>query len=394
MSIRSLSHAASPSVYFPNLNGLRFFAAAIVIINHVEQARSMFGLQNIYNNAMVYALGDNGVTLFFVLSGFLITYLLLKEREVTGSVAIKDFYVRRILRIWPLYYLIVFLAIFLLPNINFFNWPVWSSLLQQNFAIKALLFLLIIPNANQVLFSPVAFGNQLWSIGVEEQFYLFWPWIVKYIKRIVPALLFIIVAMPLVVGLLNYAANQHLNNYPQMLAACNFLKKFLALTRVDCMATGGLAAYFLFHKNTIFIKIIFHRITQWVNLLMFVYVVATAFYVPFFSNIIHSLLFSILIVNLAANPKRLFSLEFKWLSYLGKTSYGIYMYHPLCIFTCIKLMQYFNMPMNTIAIEIVLYSIIFLSTIIVAALSYRFLETPVLAFKKRFTRIASGSTGN
>ncbi len=354
----------------------------------------MFGLQSMYNNATVYALGDNGVTLFFVLSGFLITYLLLKEKEVTGGVAIRDFYVRRVLRIWPLYYLIVCLALFVLPNIHFFNWPVWSSLLQENFGIKAALFLVIIPNANQVLFSPVAFGNQLWSVGVEEQFYLFWPWIVKYIKRIVPALLFIIVAMPVVTGLLNYAANNHLNNYPQTLAVCNFFKKCLSLTRIDCMATGGLAAYFIFHNNRFFIKIIFHRITQWVNLLLFLYVVATAFYVPFFSNIIHSVLFAVLIVNLAANPAGLFSLEFKWLSYLGKISYGIYMYHPLCIFACIKLMQYFNMPVNTIAIIIILYAVIFLTTILLAALSYRFVETPVLAFKKRFTRIVSSSTGS
>jgi peptidoglycan/LPS O-acetylase OafA/YrhL len=81
-------------VYFPNLNGLRFFAAFSVMLYH------FFG-EGLIN-------GHYGVVLFFVLSGFLITYLLFEEKEKFGKIEIKKFYFRRILRIWPLYYLVYF----------------------------------------------------------------------------------------------------------------------------------------------------------------------------------------------------------------------------------------------------------------------------------------------
>jgi len=90
-------------IHFPNLNGLRFLAALLVIIHHIEQLRSILGLPNHWNNVSILRFGDEGVTLFFVLSGFLITYLLLAEREKFGHLAIGKFYFRRVLRIWPLY---------------------------------------------------------------------------------------------------------------------------------------------------------------------------------------------------------------------------------------------------------------------------------------------------
>src|SRR6267378_8187081 len=93
------------SVYFPGLHGLRFFAAMMVVFSHIELMKDYHGYPNLYaSNLAVYESGRLGVTLFFVLSGFLISYLLLKEKEVSGSIAIRKFYGRRILRIWPLYF--------------------------------------------------------------------------------------------------------------------------------------------------------------------------------------------------------------------------------------------------------------------------------------------------
>src|SRR5437867_1336539 len=97
-----------PKVYFPGLHGLRFFAAMMVVFSHVELMMDYHSYPNLYaNNLAVYESGRMGVTLFFVLSGFLISYLLLTEKKVSGTVAVKKFYTRRILRIWPLYYLLV-----------------------------------------------------------------------------------------------------------------------------------------------------------------------------------------------------------------------------------------------------------------------------------------------
>ena len=89
--------------YFPNLNSLRFVAASLVIIHHVESRKHFFKLDNLYQIDFFEIIGKLGVVLFFVLSGFLITSLLLQEYEEKNSISFKKFYMRRILRIWPLY---------------------------------------------------------------------------------------------------------------------------------------------------------------------------------------------------------------------------------------------------------------------------------------------------
>ena len=90
-------------IYFPNLNGLRFIAAFLVIIHHVEQIKSISKIENFWGAIpFIGIIGKLGVILFFVLSGFLITYLLLAEENTFKKISIKKFYMRRILRIWPI----------------------------------------------------------------------------------------------------------------------------------------------------------------------------------------------------------------------------------------------------------------------------------------------------
>src|ERR1700740_1515785 len=93
-------------IYFPNLNGLRFIAAFLVIIHHTEQIKSMLHIHSLAKISFVAKAGKYGVILFFVLSGFLITYLLLAEENTFKKISIRQFYIRRMLRIWPLYFLI------------------------------------------------------------------------------------------------------------------------------------------------------------------------------------------------------------------------------------------------------------------------------------------------
>src|SRR5690606_13477827 len=92
--------------YFNGLNALRFFAAYLVVLHHAEQIRMKYGLFHL-KELSLFNNGSVAVTFFFALSGFLISYLLLRESESTGTVAVRKFYMRRILRIWPLYYLLV-----------------------------------------------------------------------------------------------------------------------------------------------------------------------------------------------------------------------------------------------------------------------------------------------
>jgi peptidoglycan/LPS O-acetylase OafA/YrhL len=96
-------------IFFPNLDGLRFICFLLVYLYHwnlnCALAIENTSVRNSFN--FLFGNGNIGVNIFFVLSGFLITFLLIKEKEFSGGVHLKHFYVRRILRIWPLYFLIV-----------------------------------------------------------------------------------------------------------------------------------------------------------------------------------------------------------------------------------------------------------------------------------------------
>jgi peptidoglycan/LPS O-acetylase OafA/YrhL len=102
--------------YFKSLNSLRFFAALLVLFHHSETMRAKYTLFNL-NNISLFCNGHNAVLFFFVLSGFLITYLLLKEDNKNKTISVKMFYFKRILRIWPLYFLLIIMGTICLPLI-------------------------------------------------------------------------------------------------------------------------------------------------------------------------------------------------------------------------------------------------------------------------------------
>ena len=162
-------------VHLPGLNTLRFFAALVVVVGHTGDGLWLFGVQK--HNYLARLNPDSAglaVLFFFVLSGFLITYLLLVEESETGTISVGAFYVRRILRIWPLYYLIVVLAFFVLPH----SGGLLPASSAELYGWKNLsLYLTIFPNFAM----PVWYAGHLWSIGVEEQFYVSWPLLMRIV---------------------------------------------------------------------------------------------------------------------------------------------------------------------------------------------------------------------
>jgi peptidoglycan/LPS O-acetylase OafA/YrhL len=94
----------------PNLDPLRFVLASLVVFYHVPAVSATVGVAH-WDALPVLHRGTPAVFVFFVLSGFLITYLLLREKTRTGTVSIRKFYVRRLLRIWPVYYLVLFFGL-------------------------------------------------------------------------------------------------------------------------------------------------------------------------------------------------------------------------------------------------------------------------------------------
>ena len=162
--------------YFRGFFGLRAIAALAVLFHHLEQWKAEFGLRNLWDQAWVKNLGPMGVDIFFCLSGFLITYLLLQSRNALGNPDWRSFYERRIRRIFPVYYLVCFLAFLLLPFFLGFLLPgedplagLLNSLRQQPVTVP-LLFFFGFPNLALRLFPPVPGAAHLWSIGMKNNF--------------------------------------------------------------------------------------------------------------------------------------------------------------------------------------------------------------------------------
>ena len=170
--------SSAAKIYFPNLNGLRFIAAFFVIINHTEQLKRNFGLGDVVS-PFAKICGKLGVMLFFVLSGFLITYLLLSEEKKFKNINSKKFYVRRFLRIAPLYFLIVFTVYFIIQKFSFWEIPKMPNPIKDNFFETLLLHIVFLPNLVTAIYGFLPYIAPAWSVGTEEQVYLIWPFLLK-----------------------------------------------------------------------------------------------------------------------------------------------------------------------------------------------------------------------
>ena len=210
-------------IYFKNLDALRFMAAFAVMGEHIT--RSFYFPDTPWKNAFIILLSmdgtgaEMGVSFFFVLSGFLISYLLIEEFENTGTLQVKQFYIRRTLRIWPLYFITLFIGFVIHPVldkslIELANWKMYATFLTN--------FDHIYSNWPQ----SGILGVQ-WSLAVEEQFYLLWPLLIFMLlprKRLFPVILIALIGFSLVYKL----SGGH---------------KYHTLTCLAPLMTGSLLAY-------------------------------------------------------------------------------------------------------------------------------------------------------
>ncbi len=381
-----MSAALKERLYFPGLNGLRFIAATLVIISHIERFKKEELLPNLDDVTLFGTAGEYGVTLFFVLSGFLITYLLLQEDKTTGSIHIGQFYIRRILRIWPLYYLIVALAFFVLPH--FMQTGGAENAQTHSFWSKFVLFLFFMPNLALKVLPPVPFASQAWSVGTEEQFYLVWPFLLKRFKKVLPYLLvlipigiigirkcLVVICAHLQPGSLNYALS--------------ILGDFLDTFNIECMAIGGLAAWILFSGKEKILAFLFHPLAQIVLLAALAVSLPTGVFGHVKSRyMVNSLLFAWLILNVAANKSSILKLENPFFRFMGRISYGLYMYHAICFYLLLYILK--DSITNLTFINIFLYTGTFLLTTLMAWLSYEWMEKRFLKKKQQFSLIESG----
>jgi peptidoglycan/LPS O-acetylase OafA/YrhL len=365
-------------IQFPGLNGVRFIAALLVIVDHTELFKSYLGYPTLWANSYSAYLGAFGVSIFFVLSGFLITYLLLEEQQ-EAPIRIRHFYYRRILRIWPLYYLIVVLGFFVIPHLDFFQVPIYSSDMGDSLH-RLLLFVGLAANVAFVYLPTVPFANVLWSVAVEEQFYLFWPHVVR-IKRYLLWIMFLLLGGYL--ALKFYAGSVDRQ-----------FELLVIRTRFSAMIIGGIGAYLVFNQKAV-IQFLYHRGVQGVLLLLFVCMGLD--WIEYHSlawmqDELISLVVCGLILNIASNPSTLISLENGLFAYLGKLSYGLYMYHLFAVVLVLKglpvIVDLQALP-TWMGYSLTLGMILIL-TIGISHLSYRYFESYFLRKKMRYSAVLSG----
>jgi peptidoglycan/LPS O-acetylase OafA/YrhL len=352
-------------IHFKGLNALRLYAAVSVVIHHIMfNPRVWYGLPDLPDTVGRFFInGTVAVHLFYVLSGFLITYLMLVERERSGTVAIKKFYVRRVLRIWPLYFALILATAVILPLVvTDFKNPLSNTFL-------AVLLLLFQGNIAFILYYPFPPLEHLWSIAIEEQFYLVIPHIGKSGANLVKVFITIIVFWWSLMAIMGW------------LMPDNFFTILVTYTRYDCIAIGGLFACAYYYKHWI-LKWIYHPI---VGALSVVVVVAVAIFFPETIGIPYTVFtavsFGVLMLNVATNEKFFLKLDHPWLEKAGNWSYAIYMVHP---FLLLIFLSAVHTHMNEPFYQFAIYPIIIISTIVLSWLSYRFFETPFLRLKDRF----------
>ncbi len=370
--------AGSPATkrfYRPELDVLRFVAFLAVFLYHTlpnsedmrfqRLAGGFTSFYRVLSGACVY-----GLTLFFTLSAFLICELLLRERDASGRVGVKQFYLRRILRIWPLYYfgLALGAAVAMLPG----GHPADLTRIGWSALFLGSCFRSFIPN-------PAA---PLWSISVEEQFYLFAPWIVKYLNR---KLLFGFCLVLILIANL------------QLVLLCRTSATGIriwsdSLVQFESFAAGILLCLALRSRLP--------RFSLWLRLTLLAVSCSCWLLASYCQQILDSVSYSagsqcclyalaalgsglLILAALGIDPARLPA----WAIVLGRISFGLYVYHEFAIYLSHCVFGHF-LPFSNPAyyLKAVLASVL---TVLMATLSYRYLETPFLRMKARHAVIDS-----
>ena len=306
-----------------------------------------------------------GVDLFFVLSGFLITYLLVQEKQRFGKISIPNFFLRRTFRIWPVFYLLIALAPFIVHWTQQTYQPdyLWNALFLGNFAtIRDGQFLM-----------PFA---HFWSICVEEHFYIFWPFVVAFVpwKRL-PAVMIAIVLLS--IGFRGYM--YYNGDVPGLHMYLN------TISRIDVLIFGAMLGYFYAQKPFTF------TLPIWLRWTLFLALVTLLCFTPIyaFNNVFEAMFKKYMYVGIII----LLLLDFqfgtnrKWrpfanpvFSYLGKCSYGIYMYSNILI-TIIVIQIMWRFQLNNMWLFLFFN---FALTIGISIISFEFFEKRIVKWSHRF----------
>jgi peptidoglycan/LPS O-acetylase OafA/YrhL len=368
----------SKPIHLNGLNGIRAIAAIAVVISHITLSLGEFNLNPFIFGATPEGtpgglnLANYGVTMFFALSGFLITYLLLKEQEKRRTVDVKKFYIRRILRIHPLYFAYLLICLLVITSTKTVFVP------QSIFY-----YIFFLPNMPFILGTSLPFLAHYWSLGVEEQFYIAYPWIIKKIEKIgffLISLTLLLIALKVTVRIID----AHYDGY-------SFIYLLLSVCRFQCMLIGALGAIYYYRQNKKFINFSTALLTQIVCWIIIGLITFNRFHIAsVLDNEIVSVVTTFIILGQITKRNLIFNLDLKPFDFLGKISYGIYVIHPLIIFALSKLLSDLNLPI--LLNYLIVYASVLGVTILTAYLSYEYFEKRFLSLKNRYSVVETSTT--
>lgn len=380
--VGQLKESKTHYFYRPELDTLRFFAFFGVFVFHVipndpqfYQAHHVLPSSVVPLVCAVASAGAYGVDLFFALSAYLITTLLIREEELRGTIDTRAFYVRRILRIWPLYFFFIAVAAIV---------PIWDRTQHLGWPFIAG-YLLLSGNWVYVFLGlPHSIANPLWSVSIEEQFYLLWPLALRRLSR--RQLVFAVIAL---LGVANVV--RVFLVYSQVLGAAI---EYNTLARIDAIAFGILVAYFLgseapslspFSRSALALG----SLVLWCLVASYANLNAQTEVAPVMGTLLGRPLVAmgaagLLVAVIGAPAVGARALIHSWLTYLGRISYGLYVYHAAGLLVAWHLFRGSSVKMYAA------YTTSgFLLTVIFSAISYRWLESPFLKMKERFAVVRS-----
>ena len=365
--------------HFKNIDALRFFAFAKVYLLHVPIVSSVWWFQQIKTG------GGIGVMFFFVLSGFLITWLLLKEKTTNNQINAKRFMMRRILRIWPVYFLVMAFVYFM-PNDLLGSWGLRIVSGYEPDWIYSFSFL---ENYKMLMSDQFPITTPLsvfWSLCIEEHFYIFWLLLMSVLPlRFIPYFL-----------LLCFPVSILMRWFEPMIWHNTIMYTNDLFTNLDLFAAGGLAAYVFTFKQEVY-EGYMSKIPKYMQFVFILLVLALVFFhryilpeiafssINLFRSCVFGLSFALLILMMVSKHSIFHFSEKHLFSRLGELSYGLYVYHLIFIHAMMRYCENHHINLNE-TLNITVF--VLLNLILSIGLSYlskKYVEDWFLGLKRYFT---------
>lgn len=363
--------------YFENLTGLRFVGALAVFLFHsFTLHREIWGdfYQDDWFHALfkVFEKGHLGINLFFVLSGFLITFLLLWEQKQNGKINLVNYLMRRTLRVWPLYFLVIVFGFFVFPKL-----PYGVETVHELWRYS-----LFLANFDELLVGlndSINFLTAIWTVAVEEQFYIVWGLLIglfTFKKKSMYVIFFLLIILVSVgFRVMNY-------DQPRVLY-------FHTFSVMSDLGIGGLIGLIAFQNR---VQSFFEQLSKFtiisiyligLGLILFENLIFQGALVSI-ARLIPGIFFAFVILEQVYSKNSFLKIDrIPLMKYSGEISYGFYMFH--CIAIYYWAMFFRDHQLTDHLYQFIIYLVVvFGTTYLAAMLSYKYFEQPFLKLKKKF----------